>query len=207
MRPSLAPFLSLLSLVACSRGTVTISDAARDTSLTSDAADAALDAATTDGGAKPRAPTACFGHRLEWRDVGGMSSDHDEHSLSSCRSYRVKLATEDDDRPRRTRKSCAYELPVGGPAPTLDDLELALADPVVAEAFARGGLVGQSKTPGDGSDLVVVLDGKRVAFGRDVPAPIKRLRRVLVDLGGRGVMRCRGDDGGVFQGDAASPRR
>jgi hypothetical protein len=197
---------SLLSLIACSRTQVAAPDASADASFPSTLADAAGDAGTTDGGAEARAPTACLGHRLEWRRVGGLMGDHDEHSISGCRTYRVTLAP-DDDGPRRPRKSCTHDLPVGGPAATLEDLALAISDPAVTEAFVRGGMVGASRTPYDGTDLVVTLDGKGLAFGRGVPVALEKLPRVLADIGSREVMRCREGDGGVMQGDASAPRR
>lgn len=194
MRLALAPLLSLVSLVACSRLPVATPDAAADASPTPMSPeampDAALDATTIDGG-DSAAPVPCFGHRLEWTSVGGLTGAHDEHSITGCRTSRVKLTPELNDPVRSPRKSCTSELPVTGPAPTLDDLGLAISDPVVAEAFARGGMIGQSMTRGDGSDLVVTLDGKRLTFGRGLPAPLQRFTRMLIDIGGREVMRCR----------------
>lgn len=137
----------------------------------------------------------CFGHSLSWGPTGGLTVAYVGSTLSSCRSYthtRTPFAGGSGE-PTEAEASCSNEIGDCAAAyPAVHDVELALAQPGVPEAFAGSVAVyGSDPRPCDGSVLQITLDGKTVfvggdcasepACGQDTCVPVPQKLRDLAD--------------------------
>jgi hypothetical protein len=153
--------------------------------------------AAADGGAAPDAggdagdaggDPGCLDRALSWGHDGGRVAYRDVHRLAPCRAFSIVRSTPGDP---ATGPSCENEVTADA-AVTVDDVDVALAHPHVAQAMADAAvLYGSDPRPFDGTVFRIEVGSAIIDVGSDcsggsvcaaIPSGVAALRSTLQAL-------------------------